>query len=127
MKSNRSRREFLQTALASASILALAEGILAETRTEGGQGIPTRPLGDTGERVSILCLGGGHIGSIKEEKLAIRIMHAAIDEGVRFFDNAWDYHGGRSEYRMGKAVCRNSRRLGSKPVEATDSRPPVSR
>ena len=110
MKSNRSRRDFLQTALVSASVLALADGILAETRTETGQGIPTRPLGDTGERVSILCLGGGHIGSIEDESLAIRMMHAAIDEGVRFFDNAWDYHGGRSEYRMGKALAQEALR-----------------
>src|SRR5262245_40907986 len=60
--------------------------------------IPTRPLGKTGANVSILCLGGWHIGqpAIGDAE-AERIMHAAIDDGITFFDNAWDYHEGRSE------------------------------
>ncbi|HCC58254.1 MAG TPA: aldo/keto reductase [Solibacterales bacterium] len=69
-----------------------------------------RVLGRTGERVSPLCLGGWHIGAIKEENDSIRLMHAALDEGVTFFDNAWDYHDGRSEERMGKALAVDKRR-----------------
>jgi aryl-alcohol dehydrogenase-like predicted oxidoreductase len=61
-------------------------------------------------RVSILCLGGWHIGAVKDDREAIRIMHAAIDEGLTFFDNAWDYHNGRSEELMGKAVAMDNRR-----------------
>ncbi len=68
-------------------------------------GIPTRVLGRTNERVSILGLGGWHIGAVKQEKEAIRIMHAAIAEGMTFFDNAWDYHDGHSEELMGKALA----------------------
>ena len=67
-------------------------------------GLPTRALGKTGQQVSILALGGWHIGSVRDDKEAIRIMHAAIDEGLTFFDNAWDYHDGYSEELMGKAI-----------------------
>ena len=68
-----------------------------------------RVLGRTGERVSPLCLGGWHMGAIDESE-ALRVMHAAIDEGITFFDNAWDYHDGRSEERMGKALAMDKRR-----------------
>jgi predicted aldo/keto reductase-like oxidoreductase len=73
--------------------------------------IPTRPLGKTGANVSTLCLGGWHIGqpAIGDAE-AERILHAAIDEGVTFFDNAWDYHEGRSEEVMGKALASGGRR-----------------
>lgn len=73
--------------------------------------IPTRPLGKTGVNVSLICLGGWHIGqpAIGDAE-AIRIMHAAIDEGVTFFDNAWDYHDGRSEEIMGQALATGGRR-----------------
>jgi uncharacterized protein len=72
--------------------------------------IPTRPLGKIGANVSIICLGGWHIGSVKDDAEAERIMHAAIDHGVTFFDNAWDYHDGRSEELMGKAIATGGRR-----------------
>lgn len=67
-------------------------------------GLPTRPLGRTGVDVSILCLGGWHIGSVTDEAEAIQIMHTAISEGINFFDNCWDYHDGGSEEIMGKAL-----------------------
>jgi aryl-alcohol dehydrogenase-like predicted oxidoreductase len=67
-------------------------------------------LGNTGQRVSILCLGGWHIGAVPEKALAIRIMHVALDEGITFFDNAWDYHDGRSEEWMGEALAQGGRR-----------------
>ena len=110
MQDNQSRRQFMQTALATATALSLADQILAETQTTNGQGIPTRPLGNTGERVSILCLGGWHIARASDEAESIRIMHAAVDEGITFFDNAWDYHDGGSEEMMGKALADGSRR-----------------
>ena len=72
--------------------------------------IPTRPLGKTGVNVSILCLGGWHIGQPAIDADAEYIMHAAIDHGVTFFDNAWDYHDGRSEEIMGKALATGGRR-----------------
>jgi predicted aldo/keto reductase-like oxidoreductase len=74
------------------------------------QGMPTRPLGKTGEQVSILCLGGWHIRSIADDNEAIRIMHAALDGGLTFFDNAWDYHEGASEELMGRALAMDGKR-----------------
>ncbi len=104
-----SRRQFIQ-ATTAVSVAALAEQVIAQTTPASGAGLPMRPLGRTGQRVSILCLGGWHIGAVKDDKEAVRIMHAAIDEGMTFFDNAWDYHDGRSEQLMGKALAMDGRR-----------------
>jgi predicted aldo/keto reductase-like oxidoreductase len=67
-------------------------------------GIPIRPLGKTGVEVTALGLGGYHLGVITEEADAIRLCQQAIDEGITFLDNAWEYHDGRSEALMGKAI-----------------------
>src|SRR5687767_3187687 len=68
-------------------------------------GMPRRPLGTTGEEVSILGLGGAHIGFAKiPEDESIRMMHTAFDAGLTFLDNAWEYNAGISEFRMGKAI-----------------------
>ncbi|MCL5671287.1 MAG: aldo/keto reductase [Acidobacteria bacterium] len=63
-----------------------------------------RPLGRSGEKVSLLGLGGYHIGVQDTEQESIRIIRTAIDNGVTFMDNCWDYNGGASEIRMGKAL-----------------------
>jgi aryl-alcohol dehydrogenase-like predicted oxidoreductase len=63
-----------------------------------------RPLGRTGEEVSVIGLGGHHIGRQKDETDSIQIIRAAIDAGITFMDNSWDYHDGVSEIRMGKAL-----------------------
>ena len=68
-------------------------------------GIPYRKLGRTGERVSAIGLGGWHLALPNVgEQLALRIVRTAIDEGINFLDNSWDYNGGASERRMGKAL-----------------------
>ncbi|MCZ6680079.1 MAG: aldo/keto reductase [Candidatus Poribacteria bacterium] len=89
---------------------ASGDEILAQTTDAGATGMPTRPLGKTGVNVSILCLGGAHIGLIQDANESVKLMHAAIDEGITFFDNAWDYHNGRSEELMGKALATEGRR-----------------
>jgi len=66
--------------------------------------IPRRPFGSTGETVSLLGIGGYHLGKAATTSEAVRIVHAAIDAGVDFMDNAWEYHEGVSEERMGKAL-----------------------
>jgi aryl-alcohol dehydrogenase-like predicted oxidoreductase len=66
--------------------------------------IPRRPFGRTGEEVSAIALGGYHIGKVSSEREAVRIVRAAIDAGITFMDNAWEYHDGRSEELMGKAL-----------------------
>src|SRR4026207_1323671 len=67
--------------------------------------MPMRTLGRTGVKVSLIGLGGWHLGfkSIDEE-LSIRIIRTAIDNGINFMDNCWDYNDGASEIRMGKAL-----------------------
>jgi uncharacterized protein len=105
-----SRRQFVQGAGAAVSVTALAREVLAQTSPASSTGLPTRVLGRTGQRVSIICLGGWHIGSVKDDQESVRIMHAAIDEGLTFFDNAWDYHDGHSEEVMGKALAMDGKR-----------------
>ncbi len=66
--------------------------------------MPMRELGKTGVKVSRLGLGGAHIGTQSDEAESIRIIRTAVDRGVTFLDNSWDYNGGKSEERMGKAL-----------------------
>lgn len=75
-----------------------------------GATMPMRTLGRTGVKVSLLGLGGFHLGIPREDKEAVRIIHAAMDHGVTFLDNCWDYNGGKSEERMGLALAEPSRR-----------------
>jgi aryl-alcohol dehydrogenase-like predicted oxidoreductase len=66
--------------------------------------VPMRPLGKTGVRVSALGVGGYHLGTAESQQAATAIVHAAMDAGINFFDNAWDYHDGLSEVRLGEAL-----------------------
>ena len=71
----------------------------------GPDEMPYRTLGHTGERVSAIGLGGWHLGLPDvDEELAIRIVRSAVDRGVNFMDNSWDYNEGKSEKRMGRAL-----------------------
>src|SRR5262245_31041812 len=67
--------------------------------------MPYRILGNTGEKVSIIGLGGSHIGkpALNESK-AVRIIQSAIDQGINFLDNSWDYNEGRTDTRFAKAL-----------------------
>jgi aryl-alcohol dehydrogenase-like predicted oxidoreductase len=91
------RREFL--AMTMAMTVTPREG----SAVAQGE-IPRRRLGRTGETVSALGLGGAHIGTQADERESIRIIRAAIDGGITFLDNCWDYNDGQSEIRMGKAL-----------------------
>jgi aryl-alcohol dehydrogenase-like predicted oxidoreductase len=72
---------------------------------EGERTVPTRILGRTGEKVSVIGLGGFHLGKPGlSEAESIRIIRAAIDRGITFLDNCWDYNDGKSEIRMGRAL-----------------------
>jgi aryl-alcohol dehydrogenase-like predicted oxidoreductase len=95
------RREFLE--LAAATTL-LADFSTRARAAEGASGVPFRTLGRTGEKVSCVGLGGAHIGNQSTEEESIRIIRSAIDNGINFLDNCWDYNDGRSEVRMGKAL-----------------------
>jgi uncharacterized protein len=104
------RRRLLQAGLATAGAI-VAAGSLAhvaagssDVTSTGSDAIPTKPLGRTGERVSILGLGGYHLGTVASVSDATRIVQEAVDAGVTFFDNAWEYNDGRSEKWMGQAL-----------------------
>jgi predicted aldo/keto reductase-like oxidoreductase len=76
------------------------------SNTTAIQGMLYRTLGSTGEKVSAIGIGGWHIGlNSVDEPLSLRIIRTAIDRGINFMDNCWDYNEGRSEIRMGKALC----------------------
>jgi predicted aldo/keto reductase-like oxidoreductase len=67
--------------------------------------VPRRPLGRTGVEVSILGVGGYHLGTMSSVREAVRIVQRALDGGLTFMDNAWEYHDGRSEEIMGRALA----------------------
>ncbi|HEX2678439.1 MAG TPA: aldo/keto reductase [Polyangiales bacterium] len=89
------------SAIAALAVLVPALRRLARAATPD---MPYRTLGRTGEKVSLVGLGGAHLGQQRDEQDSIRIVHAAIDGGINFLDNCWDYHDGESERRMGKAL-----------------------
>jgi hypothetical protein len=104
------RRQFMNSALLAASITEVASGA-----TEGAAPRPVetrrgdmlyRSFGKTGETVSVLGVGGSHIGLTSSDELAIRIVRTAIDCGVNYMDNSWDYNNGngQAETKMGKAL-----------------------
>jgi aryl-alcohol dehydrogenase-like predicted oxidoreductase len=79
--------------------------------TNGKGDVPTRPLGRTGERVSVIGLGGYHLGQPGlPESESVRIIRTALDNGITFLDNCWDYNDGESEVRMGQALRDGYRR-----------------
>jgi predicted aldo/keto reductase-like oxidoreductase len=89
------------------SAQALEQDSIAAPDGAGDRGagtIPVRAFGKTGATVSALCFGGAHWGSIKDDREAIAILREAVDAGVTFLDNAWEYNGGRSEELMGRAI-----------------------
>ena len=98
------RRDFIHTLLGG---LAAGTTLISCQRDSAG-GLPTRPLGKTGERVSILCLGGWDVAAAESEEESIRLMHEALDNGLFFWDNCWEYHNGRAEEIMGRAMAQSS-------------------
>jgi uncharacterized protein len=101
-----SRREFLATL---AGVVALGAETLA-MQTPGPAGIPLRPLGSTGASIPIVGYGGWDSVAGKTDAESITLMHEAIDLGITFWDNAWEYHDGRAEEVMGKAFDSAARR-----------------
>jgi predicted aldo/keto reductase-like oxidoreductase len=97
-----SRREFLGGMLTTSLLTGVAGADLWAAGAENG--VPYRRLGRTGARVSMVGIGGYHIGVQSDEQESIRIIRTALDGGINFLDNCWDYNGGESEVRMGKAL-----------------------
>src|SRR6266852_6775425 len=111
-KSEPGRRQFMRpvrllgagrgpSAGASAAAALAAERKGPET---GFGGIPRRPLGGTGVQVSALGVGGHHLGDFPTVDEAIRLVHEAVDAGVTFFDNCWEYYNGKTDNVLGRAL-----------------------
>jgi predicted aldo/keto reductase-like oxidoreductase len=106
---NFDRREFFGTAIAGAALagaaMAQTDQLPRPTETRKGDML-YRSFGKTGENVSVIGLGGSHIGQASSEELATRLVRTAVDRGITFMDNSWDYNNGngQAETRMGKAL-----------------------
>jgi len=112
-----SRRSFLLLAGAAAATASLA-GVAGTAHAEEKEKpadigrvelkmpgpVPRRALGKTGVEVAILGIGGYHLGIMESEGASTRLIHEALDHGLDFFDNAWEYHDGLSEERLGAAL-----------------------
>jgi predicted aldo/keto reductase-like oxidoreductase len=99
---NLGRREFLGTVGGLSIASLIAQGLFAADEHQGD--MIYRKLGPTGERVSAIGLGGYHIGIPQDEQESIRLIRSAIDRGINFMDNSWDYMDGKCEVLMGKAL-----------------------
>ena len=103
------RRDFLRTATVAAAgsvASAGAQNTLPSPTTQRPESpnMIYRELGRTGERVSAIGIGGYHLGKQQDPDESIRLLRAAIDRGITFMDNCWDYNDGISEVRMGQAL-----------------------
>ena len=102
------RRDFLKSATTAAGVAAtqqLLTPMLRSQEKHGSSEMSYRPFGRTGERVSVIGLGGYHVAkaSVSEQE-SIQLIRQAIDRGINFLDNSWSYNNGESEVRMGKAL-----------------------
>ena len=103
--SDPARRDFLKAAgLIGAGLALGGADASAQGPKPAADAIPRKPFGKTGEMVSAIGLGGYSLGAAPSLEEAIAIAHEAVDSGVNFFDNAWEYHEGKSEEWMGKAL-----------------------
>jgi uncharacterized protein len=111
------RRRFLESAVGTTVASAMADSLLPHAETNAHahnhapvaaadvrNGIPYRTLGNTNEKVSCVGLGGYHLARQSDVQESVRIIRTGLDEGINFLDNCWDYNGGESEIRMGKAL-----------------------
>jgi len=102
-----SRRTFVKGAavLTASAIVNPNLGLAGQPRQDTPPDqVPQRPLGKTGVQVSALGVGGYHLGSTKDQNEASELVERALDVGINFFDNCWDYHDGLSEERLGTAL-----------------------
>lgn len=102
------RRNFLRGAaiLSAAPLIpggSMAQQDRSKRQVPSGE-VPKRSLGRTGVQVSAMGIGGYHLGSAETDQAAVEIVAKALDHGVNFFDNAWEYHDGLSEERLGRAL-----------------------
>jgi predicted aldo/keto reductase-like oxidoreductase len=100
-----SRRDFLKQATVFSAAALGPSGVPQAPTSTTASLVPRRAFGRTGVQVSALGLGGYHLGSAANQQEANEIVAQALDAGVDFFDNAWEYHDGESEQRLGRALA----------------------
>ena len=108
------RRRFLQTGLSAAAGSVLLQSMVSAepaahnvsraSSSENPGPIPKKPFGHSGIQLSLFGIGGYHLGTLSTQQEADRVVHEAIDAGINFFDNAWEYHNGKSEEMLGRAL-----------------------
>ncbi len=104
------RRKFVKGSAAALTATMVVGPPLAAAGARGGgvpdiqEQVPRRPLGKTGVQVSALGVGGYHLGSMKDQKESMELVTRALEAGINFFDNCWEYHDGISEERLGEAL-----------------------
>jgi uncharacterized protein len=103
------RRSFMKGVAILGAAPLITGGSMAQPQSGASQQVPSgevpkKSLGHTGVQVSAMGLGGYHLGSAETDQAANEIVAKALDHGVTFFDNAWEYHDGLSEERLGKAL-----------------------
>jgi aryl-alcohol dehydrogenase-like predicted oxidoreductase len=111
------RRDFIKAATVAGVATATSFNMPVQAQNEAAGAAPPasstemqyRPLGRTGEKVSAIGLGGYHIGKQSDPAESIRLIRTAIDRGITFMDNCWDYNEGTSELRMGQALSEGYR------------------
>ena len=105
------RRRFVQAAGLAASAVALGRSVAAADSEQsgkaagtGGGELPKKPFGKTGVTLSVLGMGGHHLGDCKTVDEAIQLLHEAVDGGITFYDNCWEYWNGRAEDWLGRGL-----------------------
>ncbi|RPH70499.1 MAG: aldo/keto reductase [Myxococcaceae bacterium] len=104
MPEKKTRRGFLGTLGWALAALGLGGRAGATGMSATGKSVPRRALGQTGVEVSCIGIGGYHLGIPRDEQETTRLIRSAVDRGITFMDNCWDYHAGESERRMGNAL-----------------------
>src|SRR5580693_5508140 len=106
------RRQFIKSGLVGMTSVLAASRSTADSADQmkqpaqnNAETIPRRPLGKTGAQISALGVGGHHLGDFKNLDDAVAMIHAAMDAGVNFFDNCWEYYNGLSETILGRALA----------------------
>src|SRR6202789_3252107 len=101
-----SRRDFLKGGAGAVAAISGVSGIGEGTAAPGGEapGIIYRKFGSTGAQISAIGVGGHHLGDVPTLDAAVQLIHEAIDAGVTFFDNAWEYYNGKTETILGRAL-----------------------
>ena len=103
---NTSRRDFLKVGAGAVAAISGVSGMAERTAAPAGKATDMiyRKFGSTGAHISAIGVGGHHLGDVPTLDEAVQLVHEAIDAGINFFDNAWEYYNGKTETILGRAL-----------------------